>query len=471
MKKSLYQWCLENDTYGKELIKSWTGIETDKDGNVLNTNVDISSISYASGKYFVFRCKNNHETHCRINIKTYRKTGCNKCRASKILGKSLYEWCIEHGDFGIEVMNEWTGIQVDKDNNIISNNIDIHNIGSMSNKRMLFKCINGHSYSIDISHKTYGMTKCPKCTYIQKGRDSIYSALNDCLKNQLKQAWTGIEVTDGFERYNIDYNDVPAKSNRKFKFICDNGHCFIASAHDIYYRNCICTSCKTSKSSYGTSYPELVIYFALKQIFEDAQHRVKVLKSKENKGGIEFDIAIPSMRLCIEYSPTGWHKNRWYRDEYKRELCKVNNVRLIEIIDDSYNEFEHGIYNDTIVFKMGNRDKTLKYIINKILILLNVNTTYDYSLASSEALKQIGCIDYEKSLKSLFPNIAREYSSTNELSADKISAYSNKKAYWTCTKCGYGSNNEWEAVVASRTYMETACPNCRYSILHDTYKG
>lgn len=58
-------------------------------------------------------------------------------------------------------------------------------------------------------------------------------------------------------------------------------------------------------------------------------------------------------------------------------------------------------------------------------------------------------------LKSLFPDVAEQWSVRNSAAPDSIHAYSNKKVWWT-GDCGH----EWEAAVVSRTKNNGGCPFC-----------
>lgn len=139
---------------------------------------------------------------------------------------------------------------------------------------------------------------------LQKGVNDLESW---CLNNgsfgkQLMSEWTG-ECEDG-KHYEI--YGVSRGSNKKFKWICSEGHEWFAKINDRTKDKTGCPYCSTR----GTSYPEQFIYHSLKQIYPSAENRCKVLKSPQNTQGIEFDVGIPEIPLCIEYSPTYWHEGR-----------------------------------------------------------------------------------------------------------------------------------------------------------------
>ena len=61
-------------------------------------------------------------------------------------------------------------------------------------------------------------------------------------------------------------------------------------------------------------------------------------------------------------------------------------------------------------------------------------------------------------LSTTHPELMAEWSSKNTLSFDKVSAGSNYKIWWICSKC----NHEWMAKIAHRT-TGSGCPGCNQS--------
>ena len=65
-------------------------------------------------------------------------------------------------------------------------------------------------------------------------------------------------------------------------------------------------------------------------------------------------------------------------------------------------------------------------------------------------------------LESQFPNIAKEWDNTkNKKKPDEVSAKSNKKYWWICSKCGYS----WETRISIRTLLGCGCPKCKQKII------
>ena len=173
--------------------------------------------------------------------------------------------------------------------------------------------------------------------------------------------WTG-DCENG-QHYKID--EVTRGSHKKFKWRCSKRHEWSATVNSRTLRKSGCPYC----TNVGTSYLEQFIYHSLKQIYPSAENRCKVLKSSQNPQGVEFDIGIPDIPLCIEYSPTYWHEGREERDQYKKDICQKSNVRLIQIVEDSYDELPLKMESDYICFKMNysQQDEILEVIVAPIL--------------------------------------------------------------------------------------------------------
>ena len=59
-------------------------------------------------------------------------------------------------------------------------------------------------------------------------------------------------------------------------------------------------------------------------------------------------------------------------------------------------------------------------------------------------------------LKSRYPEIAKEYSSKNQLSSDQISCGSGRRVLWSCSEC----SQEYESIIYNKTKLHRSCPYC-----------
>lgn len=282
----------------------------------------------------------------------------------------------------------------------------------------------------------------------------------------LIERWTGIEVdkTTGQDIGGIvDIRDITIGSARKFKFLCNRGHLYIKDPRHLVYKEQYCPYCNIS----NTSYAEQFIYWSLKQVYPCTENRCKVLKSKENPRGIEFDIGVPDIPLCIEYSPTKWHRDKDTIANMKREVCKHSNVKYLEIIEDSYKEMSESISDNKIIFRMDytKQDEILMRLVSNIFKIYNIGTidNIDFDIVKYNALHYNvnSNIEYTKSFEYHYSELSKEWHpSLNILKPSEISKGKSIKVHWQCTKCNYGKNGEWLADTYDRANKFIGCPCC-----------
>ena len=68
----------------------------------------------------------------------------------------LKTWCLNNGEFGLQLMNEWTG-EFDS-----RKNIDLDEVAKASGKKAKWRCSKGHEWVVTINARTskikmYGM--------------------------------------------------------------------------------------------------------------------------------------------------------------------------------------------------------------------------------------------------------------------------------------------------------------------------
>ena len=367
----LESWCLNNGEFGEQLRSEWTGDCEDEN------HYNIDQTPFGDGKKFKWVCSKGHEWFADVVNRTTNKTCCPYCyreNQSEINTKaklseknSLKTWCLNNDSWGKQLLDEWTGECED------NKHYELDKVARASKKKSKWRCSDGHVWYANVVNRTAQKQGCPQCAntnrseMVSKARLSDVNSLKAwCLSHglfgqQLMTEWTGI-CEDG-KHYKID--EVARGSHKKFKWQCSKGHEWFAKINDRTKDKTGCPYCSTR----GTSYPEQFIYHSLKQIYPSAENRCKVLKSPRNPQGIEFDVGVPEIPLCIEYSPTYWHEGREERDQYKKDLCAKANVRLIQIVEDSYNELPLKMESDYICFKMNysQQDEILEIIVDRIL--------------------------------------------------------------------------------------------------------
>lgn len=378
----LKTWCQNNGEYGQQLLQEWTGIDE------ANNTIDMRKVSYASTQKVQWKCKEGHEWVAEIHNRVPRGTRlhgtrCPYCYSKKVSDKnSLIKWCKQNGEYGLQLLQEWTGL----DEN--DNPIEINEISYASNKKVQWKCNKGHVWIATVLHRTYGR-RCPYCAgkkVSEKNSLKTWCEQNGELGKSIMKEWVGLDKS-----YNaVKMHEVPYGSHKKVQWKCSKGHEWVAQ---ILSR----TSCKSGCpycNSYSTSFPEQFIFHSLKQIYKDAITRGKYQ-------GYEYDITIPKLRLCIEYSGINWHIGKLDRDEEKSNLCKKYGVKFLQIyahsgqIKDAEGQEFYATYSrEQIIYKVSSRKdihiKQLQEIVKFILKQYDPEHSIneiDFDIAELEANK------------------------------------------------------------------------------------
>lgn len=218
----LYTWCLEQGEYGRIFLQEWTGLT--EDGDILN----IHELAPMSTKRVLFKCTKNreHEWYAKISARNACLSGCPHCsKKIRKKSKSLYDWCMEQGDFGDKIIRGWVGKDCD------NNDINIHEVSFGSAIRARLKCENKHEWDVKIASLTYNKVWCPHCNIEKRKtvKDYNKSLHAWCLENReigskILREWTGIDE-DGKV---LDINKVAKYSNIKVLWRCSNNHTWYA---------------------------------------------------------------------------------------------------------------------------------------------------------------------------------------------------------------------------------------------------
>ena len=172
---------------------------------------------------------------------------------------------------------------------------------------------------------------------------------------------------------------------------CNKCHeIWIVSPHSRTRSKSGCPYCNTI----GTSFPEQFIFSSLKQLFPNTKNR-----QKDKLKNYEYDIVIPELNLCLEYSGYNWHKDKLGHDIEKEEHCKSNGAQFMQIYaHNGVLEEEDTYTKEKIIYKANYSSKTvhiiqLQQIIKFILEQYSESALYDkidFTLSEQEANKVMG---------------------------------------------------------------------------------
>lgn len=456
---SLLNWCLKNKEYGNRYIEEWVGLD------INNNTISMEEVSYASTKKVLWRC-----SICKsvwdmpVCERTSNFNGCPYCRGLRVNGtNSLLSWCTNSSKRGERIISEWTGL--DKDGNAVL----MEEVTKGSHEEVQWKCIYCRKIWVTtINHRTSETFErnCPYC--VGKKVSDLNSISSWCLNNPeigniITSQWTGI-CKDG-NTYTMD--EVSYASTKRMLWRDEFNHEWYSTIANRTANIAGCPFCNNQ-----TSYAEQYIYWTLKQIYPETANRYRDFKSDTDPQGVEYDVYVKELKLYIEYSPTYWHNSRKERDEYKKQLCEQNNARLIQIIEDSYDEYKEKyteIFTEDCIYVpklyISNRDDYLQKIIAYILNSIGHSIEeVDVELVRKNALEYSkGKIEYEKSVEFLHPELAKEWHESNVIKPSEVTLGSHQKIKFICLNCNYGADGSWDVALAGRVREKSGCPRCHYN--------
>ena len=405
----------------KQLMEEWAFDQ--------NIGKDPTQFLIDSEEKVWWRCKKGH---------LWEDSIVNRINGSKCYGCSTRNVIAGFNDLKTvspELASEWN-YEKNKD-------ITPEQVTCCSNKKVWWKCSNGHEWQSVISSRYYGC-KCPYCM-----NRKVWTGFNDLqtINPELAKEW------DKKKNGKIKPSEVLAGSNTKYWWKCSNGHSWKATIESRHHRNYGCPYCagkrvitgvndlKTmnpklakewDKEKNGKLKPENVSYQSQKKVWWKCKykHSWKANIAARNRGngcpvcdnklivvGVN-DLATINPELAIE-----WAKNR-NGNLTPKDVSAGSNKKVWWRCSEGH-EWEASI-NDR------NRGKGCPTCANR-RILKGYND-----------------------LKTTNPKLAKEWNfkKNKSLKPTQVSISSNKKVWWKCS-----NGHEWMATVNDRN-RGNGCPYC-----------
>ena len=420
-----------------ELLDEWNYNKNDTDPNMI---LDGSNLSVW------WTCKKcGHEWKARISQRAKKNTGCPKCGQEQGKKTLLNELIFEKGSLAEtnpELAKEWNFKK--------NKNITPYMVMERSPKKVWWICNKcGYEWQMNLYNRSKG-GHCPKCLRIEKSiaKATPIIGVNDLLsqKPDLCREWhpTKNEITP---------ENITVSSNKKVWWLGKCGHEWQATVGSRTSGR----GCPICLKEYKISYPEKIIYFYLKKSLYNLEvlenYHPDFLKQKE------YDIAIPSIRIGIEYDGYNWHKS-YQRDKEKDIISKENNYKVIRIREKKCEKYDSSSIK---IYYNEKESKNLKEVILKVLNIvskitqMNYNLDFDLERDNISILELLEMHKKENSIANLFPNIIKEWHPTKNgsLKPEYISAHTHKKMWWICSK-----GHEYQMVVKHKTEDNCGCPIC-----------
>ena len=384
--------------------------------------LDPSKLTYGSDKKAWWKCGKGHEWEAKISSRS--RNGCPYC-GNRLVLVGYNDLATTHPNLA----EEWHPTK--------NGDLKPTDVTYGSGKKVWWKCNKGHEWFAAISDRTKGIG-CPYCSNQQ-----VLIGYNDLqtTHHYLVAEWH--HVKNG----KLKPTDVTHGSSKKVWWQCEMGHEWQAEIRDRTRPNKShgCPYC----SHHGMSYKELTVLYYLKKYAScEILHRSKIY-------GLEFDICIPSLKICIEYDGAHYHADRKNKDLHKNKIAYDNKITLYRIREVPLTTLNTTSYD--FLYNPQKINELTTIITYLIKTLFDKNVIVDIEKDKKELLKFNKVIQAEQSLATTYPELTKEWHPTkNILSPYQVTAGSGKKVWWMCNQC----DHEWSARISARTSQKQGCPIC-----------
>jgi hypothetical protein len=194
---------------------------------------DPGKVSAGSRSKAEFKCPQGHIYSTAISSRTTRGVGCSVC-ANKVILKGTNDLVSTHPEVALEA-DGW----------------DATKVVAGSNKKLDWKCKQGHKWTARVSHRTYRNHGCPFCS----------GARITVGENDLETTHPNVAN----EAHGWDPKTVTAGSNSKLLWKCSSGHTWETTpSHRTGKNPTNCPVCSNFKveagvNDLGTKFPELAL--------------------------------------------------------------------------------------------------------------------------------------------------------------------------------------------------------------------
>ncbi|WP_341320433.1 zinc-ribbon domain-containing protein [Solibacillus sp. FSL H8-0523] len=478
----------EQNSFAKlypEIASEW---HYDKNNKLLPTQIPPGT-----SKKIWWKCANNHSYQMTVYNRV-KAQGCPKC-SNKIV----------HKDYNLNVTNpslakEW---HPTKNNQLLPDNVSPN-----ANKKVWWICAKKHEWEAYISNRNGKNSGCPYCK-------NLFASDETCLANirpDLALDW------DNEKNNGITAKDVLPFSNKRYWWICPEGHSYEKVVADRSLKGSGCPLCYKLS---GSSFPEFSLYYYLKKSGLTVSHREII---RVDDVSFEADILLPSIQTIIEYDGKKWHLGKEDKDREKNLFFKKNGYSTVRVreapltqIDESWNylfepsnlesyasmifdifnhlkipiNFKDIFTNNDLIdirtnFYHVKRANSIATIEPKLLqqwhstkntglnpnfistgsnveIIWECEKGHEYSMNVKSRMRGRGCpfctgkrVNESNSFAAIYPELVNQWDSSNIISPYEVTAGSKKVVTWRCPN---GPDHIWETPVYSRKSF--SCPYCQ----------
>lgn len=361
-----------------------------------------------------WRCKKGHIWIVSIAIRTHNGAGCPCCAQRAATESDNLQ------KDNPELAKHW-----DKKKN---RDLKPEDLLPTSNKRPWWRCLKG-------KHKPF------QATVYELNRDSRTEYCKGC---DPRKASSGNNIAvlrpdlakEWHKSNKLRPANTPLGSNQVVKWQCPRFHhhvykCEVAKrVHED--RGCNICNQKTSRNEHR-------VFCELAPIFPDLQQRKKIL-------GMEADLFIPSLKICIEIDGVVFHKGTEKRELKKTRLWNSCGYKVIRLREEGLNR----LGGDNIFISIKEISKkninTLLRLIQKRSKISNASKRQIAGYIQSPKFRNVEDFRHRVSfrilpkglsLKDKAPQLIKfwDYKKNYPLKPELINALSNYKCHWRCKKC------------------------------------
>ncbi len=455
-----------------ELLKEW---------DFSKNTISPYEITAGAEKMIWWICSNGH-SYKSLLYNRKKGVGCPYCDGKKVL--------VGYNDLATtnpELLQEW-----DYQKN---GNLKPTDVTAGSDKRVHWKCENGHEWETSIKSRKRGLS-CPYCSNkkVLVGYNDLYTF---CINNHREEIIKEFDT----DKNKFTMKEITTGSDKETWWKCPNGHSYKSSpsrrvlrgsgcgicSHNIlvegvndlatthpeiakewdYDKNDVgpdkvmagsnikkywftCpkghsyhttvlgrkrgTNCPICAMEKHTSFPEKSVFYYIKKCFEDAEENYH----NSVLGRMELDIYIPSKKTAIEYDGVAWHKD-YERDLKKDKVCFKNGIRLFRIREYGCNEYDStSIKKYVTAYNVEELNDAISFIFNylnnewKSKIKVDIDVDRD----KIAILELINLSEKENSIAKYCSNISKYWDKekNGKIKPEQISHASEKKIYLKCPK-------------------------------------
>ena len=329
---------------------------------------------------------------------------------------------------------------IEKEWDYEKNTVDPDTIAPSTNKKVWWRCANGHSYqSLPFNKFHDNGGNCPYCSSNRLCRETSLGVVNPELAKEWHPTKNG----------SLTPFDVFASTNQYIWWLCHVcGHEWKAkgSNRNVNKRDCPkCANCRNS------SIPEQLLYLTVKRYFTDTINRHRIGKD-------EIDVYIPSLNVGIEYDGQRFHNDmKLPKDIAKTKRLTAKGIKVYRFREGDCPDMD--VQNCTVIKvkhtpEYEDLEAKLKVLLSELLpnnILLEVKFENDIN----EVRATLDCVPYEKSfaaseekkrLEGIEPVALWDYEANYPLTHEMVTPFSDKVVNWICPK---NPSHKWRSPVKS----------------------